>query len=127
RTDPAEAVAFVAATGVDALAVAVGSVHAMTSRAAALDHELIARLRSALDVPLVLHGSSGVADDELVRAVRGGIAKVNIGTALKVAFTGAVRACLTADPDAVDPRGYLRAAREEMAATVASQVSLLTS
>ena len=127
RTDPAEAAAFVATTGVDALAVAVGSVHAMTSRAAALDHDLIARLRSALDVPLVLHGSSGVPDDELVHAVRGGIAKVNIGTALNVAFTGAVRACLTADPHGVDPRAYLRAAREAMAATVASLVSLLVS
>ena len=127
RTDPAEAAAFVTATGVDALAVAVGSVHAMTSRAAALDHDLIERLHSALDVPLVLHGSSGVPDDELVHAVRGGIAKVNIGTALNVAFTGAVRACLTADPHGVDPRAYLRAAREAMATTVASLVSLLMS
>ena len=69
RTDPAEAAAFVAATGVDALAVAVGSSHAMSARTAALDFDLIARLRSAVPVPLVLHGSSGVADEDLRKAV----------------------------------------------------------
>ncbi len=69
RTDPAEARDFVAATGVDALAVAVGSSHAMTTRDAVLDFALIAALRDAVAVPLVLHGSSGVADAELVRAV----------------------------------------------------------
>ena len=66
RTDPAEAAAYVAATGVDALAVAVGSSHAMTERVARLDDELIAALAGAVPVPLVLHGSSGVPDDGLV-------------------------------------------------------------
>lgn len=70
RTDPEEARAFVAATGVDALAVAVGSSHAMTTRTARLDHELIARLAHAVPAPLVLHGSTGVPDDELRRAAR---------------------------------------------------------
>ena len=65
RTDPAEAARYVGETGVDGLAVAVGSSHAMTARTAQLDHELIAALRDAVPVPLVLHGSSGVADDEL--------------------------------------------------------------
>ncbi|WP_433889463.1 class II fructose-bisphosphate aldolase [Streptomyces sp. CA-111067] len=115
RTEPAEAAAFTAATGVDALAVAVGSSHAMTERTARLDHELIARLRDAVPVPLVLHGSSGVPDEELRAAVAAGMAKVNIGTALNIAFTGAVRERLGADPAVVDPRRYLRAAREAMA------------
>ncbi|MEH0468381.1 class II fructose-bisphosphate aldolase family protein [Streptomyces sp. B21-097] len=118
RTDPVEARAFVTESGVDALAVAVGSVHAMTARTAALDHELIGRLGAALDVPLVLHGSSGVPDHELRAAVAGGIAKVNIGTALNQAMTGAIRAYLEADPDAVDARRYLGAGREAMARTV---------
>lgn len=107
RTDPDEAHAFVAATGVDALAVAVGSSHAMTDRSAALDHDLIARLRDAVGVPLVLHGSSGVPDAELAHAVAGGVVKVNVGTALNIAFTGAVREYLEqASPSAVDPRKY---------------------
>ncbi|MDQ0752941.1 hypothetical protein QF034_007172 [Streptomyces africanus] len=79
------------ATGVDALAVAVGSSHAMTTRTARLDHGLIARLAAAVPVPLVLHGSTGVPDGELRKAVAAGMVKVNIGTALNAAFTGAVR------------------------------------
>ncbi|MFI0938621.1 ketose-bisphosphate aldolase [Streptomyces sp. NPDC021020] len=118
RTDPREAADYVAETGVDALAVAVGSSHAMTERSAALDHELIGRLRRAVPVPLVLHGSSGVGDGELRRAVRAGIAKVNIGTALNIAFTRAVRETLAARPDLTDPRPYVTSGRDAMAETV---------
>ena len=126
RTDPDDAVAYVAATGVDGLAVAVGSSHAMTSRDAALDHELIASLRVAVGVPLVLHGSSGVSDAEIRRAVAGGLIKINVGTALNIAFTAAARATLDADPKLVDPRRYLSPARDAMAATVAHFLRLLS-
>ena len=114
RTDPAEAVAFVTATGVDSLAVAVGSSHAMTSRTARLDHELIAALHDALPVPLVLHGSSGVPADELRRAVSAGMTKINVGTALNLAMTTSLRDTLGADPDVTDPRRYLAPARLAM-------------
>jgi fructose-bisphosphate aldolase class II len=126
RTDPDQAAAFVAATGVDSLAVAVGSSHAMTARTARLDHDLIARLRDAVPVPLVLHGSSGVADDELKAAVTAGIVKVNIGTILNVAFTGAVRTVL-GDPAVVDPRKYLAPARDRLAAMVERMLAVLDS
>ncbi|MFC4504460.1 MULTISPECIES: class II fructose-bisphosphate aldolase [Streptomyces] len=126
RTDPAEARSFVAGSGVDALAVAIGSVHAMTTRTAALDHALLGRLAAALDVPLVLHGSSGVPDHELTAAVAGGITKVNVGTALNQAMTGAIREHLDARPEAVDPRGYLAEGREAMARTVERTLRLLT-
>jgi fructose-bisphosphate aldolase class II len=126
RTDPVEAAEFVAATGVDALAVAVGSSHAMTDRTAALDHELITELADAVPVPLVLHGSSGVPDVELARAVRAGITKINIGTILNVEFTAAVRATLRDDERLVDPRKYLRPARTGVAATVAHLLSVLS-
>jgi fructose-bisphosphate aldolase class II len=125
RTDPTEARAFVADSGVDALAVAVGSVHAMTTRTATLDHGLLKRLAATLDVPLVLHGSSGVPDDELTTAVTGGITKVNIGTALNVAMTGAIREYLAAHPEAVDSRTYLSVGREAMAHAVSGMVRLL--
>ncbi|UUU30772.1 class II fructose-bisphosphate aldolase [Streptomyces sp. CA-210063] len=118
RTDPDEARAFVAATGVDALAVAVGNSHAMTTRTAKLDHELIARLARAVPVPLVLHGSTGVPDDELRRAVTGGMTKINIGTALNIAFTGAIRDFVAGDTHSVDPRAYLATARTRMAEAV---------
>ena len=114
RTDPAEAAAFVAATGVDALAVAVGSSHAMRSRTAVLDQDLIRLLAAAVPVPLVLHGSSGADDDDLDDAVRAGIRKVNIGTALNVVGNRALREWLAANPDAVDPRPSTAAARDAM-------------
>ncbi|MFJ5289337.1 ketose-bisphosphate aldolase [Streptomyces sp. NPDC088348] len=125
RTRPDEAAAFVAESGVDALAVAIGSSHAMTSRTAVLDHGLLGRLRDALGVPLVLHGSSGVPDAELSAAVAGGIAKVNIGTALNIAMTAAIREVLTAQPEAVDSRKYLKAGRQAMADTVTRLVELV--
>lgn len=125
RTDPAQARAFVADSGVDALAVAIGSSHAMTTRTATLDHDLLKRLTATLDVPLVLHGSSGVPDDELTAAVAGGITKVNVGTALNQAMTGAIRAFLAEHPEAVDSRKYLSVGREAMAGVVARIIGVL--
>ena len=126
RTDPAQARAFVTDSGVDALAVAIGSTHAMTTRTASLDHDLLKRLAATLDVPLVLHGSSGVPDGELIAAVAGGITKVNVGTALNLAMTTAIRAYLAEHPEAVDSRKYLSVAREAMAGTVARIIGVLT-
>ncbi|MEU3825569.1 ketose-bisphosphate aldolase [Streptomyces sp. SID486] len=125
RTDPGRARDFVAGTGVDALAVAVGSVHAMTTRTARLDHGLLRRLSAALTVPLVLHGSSGVPDDALAAAVGDGIAKVNVGTALNAAMTGAIRAFLAAHPEAVDSRKYLSVGRDAMAREVTRIIGVL--
>jgi fructose-bisphosphate aldolase, class II len=115
RTDPAEAEEFVAGTGVDALAVAVGTSHAMTTRDATLDLALIAALKRAVPVPLVLHGSSGVADDDLVAGVAAGMTKINIATHLNQVFTTAVRDYLEVHPEVVDTRKYLGAARQEVA------------
>ncbi|MER7564636.1 class II fructose-bisphosphate aldolase [Streptomyces sp. NPDC097941] len=125
RTDPAEARAFIADSGVDALAVAVGSAHAMTERTATLDHDLLERLSAGLDVPLVLHGSSGVRDEELTAAVAGGIAKVNVGTALNLAMTGAIREFLAAHPEVVDSRKYLSAGRDAMVEAARRIIRLL--
>ncbi|MGW0877475.1 class II fructose-bisphosphate aldolase [Streptomyces sp. NPDC002740] len=125
RTDPAEAADYVARTRVDALAVAVGSSHAMTERVAALDHALIARLREAVPVPLVLHGSSGVPDAELHAAVLAGMIKINIGTALNVSLTHTVRDVLFREPALTDPRKYLGPARDAMATTVRDVLTLL--
>jgi fructose-bisphosphate aldolase class II len=118
RTDPAAAAAYVAATRVDALAVAVGSSHAMLTRDAVLDLDLIAALRAALPVPLVLHGSSGVPDEGLAAAVRAGMTKINVATQLNKVFTAAVRARLAADAAVADPRRYIAAGRDAIAAEV---------
>lgn len=124
RTDPDEARSFVAATGVDSLAVAVGTSHAMTERVATVDERLIAALARSAGVPLVLHGSSGLPDDQLRQAVAAGITKVNVSTHLNALFTAAVRAELAGSPTTVDPRRYVRAGREAVAAETARLLRL---
>jgi fructose-bisphosphate aldolase class II len=126
RTNPAEAAAYVADTGVDALAVAVGTSHAMLTRDAALDFRLIADLRAAVPVPLVLHGSSGVADADLSAAVTAGMTKINIATQLNKVFTAAVRERLAADPALVDTRRYLGVGRDAVAAEVHRLLGVLS-
>ena len=93
-TDPAQAAEFVERTGVDALAVAVGNVHGLTSAPVSLDLDRLSALRAVLGVPLVLHGASGLPDNELRAAVRGGVAKVNINTELRQAYLRAVAVTL---------------------------------
>ncbi|MBV8933424.1 MAG: class II fructose-bisphosphate aldolase family protein [Kutzneria sp.] len=125
RTDPAAAAAYVGTTGVDALAVAVGTSHAMLSRDARLDFALIETLRDHVPVPLVLHGSSGVPDGDLARATRAGMKKINIGTQLNKVFTAAVRDFLAADLGAVDSRKYLGAGRDAVRAEVARLLAII--
>lgn len=125
RTDPGEAAAYVAATGVDALAVAVGSSHAMATRDAELDDDLIARIAAEVAVPLVLHGSSGVPDAGLVSAVQHGMTKINIATHLNKAMTATVREVLAGDARLTDPRRYLGPARDVVAEEVCRLLRLL--
>jgi fructose-bisphosphate aldolase class II len=125
RTDPGEAAEYVAATGVDALAVAIGSSHAMLTRDAVLDLALIASIRRAVSVPLVLHGSSGVPDRDLAAAVGAGMTKINIATQLNKVFTSAIRDYLSAEPAVVDPRRYGAAGRDAVASEVARLLDLL--
>jgi fructose-bisphosphate aldolase class II len=110
---------------VDALAVAVGSSHAMATRDAVLDLGLIARLHEAVSVPLVLHGSSGVPDRDLAAAVRAGMTKINIATQLNKVFTAAVRQALSAEPAGADPRKYGAAGRDAIAVEVNRLLRLL--
>jgi fructose-bisphosphate aldolase, class II len=127
RTDPEEAARFIAETGVGALAVAVGSSHAMTDRVASIDLDLVARLAQAVPLPLVLHGSSGVADDTIVRGIRSGLTKINVSTHLNARFTGAVREHLAAHPAEVDSRRYVAAGRAAMRSEAARLLSLFAS
>lgn len=111
RTDPDQAVEFVTATAVDALAVAVGSSHAMHTRNARLDFELISTLAAKVAVPLVLHGSSGVPDAGLRGAVEAGMDKINLATRLNIALTEGIREVLLVESKTSDPRRYLTAGR----------------
>lgn len=125
RTKPVDAAAFVADTEVDALAVAVGSSHGQVERTTRLDLDLVAELARAVPVPLVLHGSSGVGDAELVRGVRAGLVKINIGTHLNATLTRSMRTTLEEQPRLVDPRKYLAPARDKVAREVERLLRLL--
>ncbi|SDB90673.1 fructose-bisphosphate aldolase [Sanguibacter gelidistatuariae] len=118
RTDPDEAGQFAAATGIDLLAVAVGSSHAMTTRGARLDTDLITALAAAVPVPLVLHGSSGVSDEGMRSAIAAGIIKVNVSTHLNTIFTASVRDYLEANPAVVDTRRWFAAGIEPVGVEV---------
>jgi len=125
RTDPDAAAAYVKSTNVDGLAVAVGSSHAMLTRDAELDNDLIAAIAAAVGEPLVLHGSSGVPDDGLVAAVAHGIVKINIATRVNQVMTAAVRDELNSDEGLADPRKYLAPAREAMTGEIERLLRLL--
>jgi fructose-bisphosphate aldolase class II len=125
RTKPLEAKAFIDETGVDLLAVAVGTSHAMSTRDAKLDFELIQAIAAMVSVPLVLHGSSGVSDADLQLAVRAGMRKVNIATHLNHVFTAAVREALNTNPKLVDTRKYLKPARMAVQTEAARLLQLL--
>ena len=98
----------------------------MTAQTALLDHDLIRRISDAVGVPLVLHGSSGVPSTELALAIEAGMVKINIGTMLNIAFTGAVREALSA-PELVDPRKYLAPARTRTARVVREALETISS
>ena len=113
-TDPDQARNFVEETGISALAVAVGSVHAMTSADAELDIERMKAIRAKVDIPMVLHGSSGAKEDSIVEAIQYGITKINVATQLNMAFVGAIKQATVDTPDNVDPRKWLALGRDAL-------------
>jgi fructose-bisphosphate aldolase, class II len=110
-TDPGEALQFAQATGIDTLAVALGSVHGLKSKTVTLDLERLQAIRKQVSIPLVLHGSSGVSDADIKQGIGMGLSKVNVATQLAQAFTGAVREALSKDGGLVDPRKYMSPGR----------------
>ncbi len=125
RTKPAEARDFANETGANLIAVAVGSSHAMATRDASLDFQLIRDIATEVKIPLVLHGSSGVSDADLQEAVRSGMRKINIATHLNGIFTDRVRAELDKNPSLTDPRKYIGQSRDDVSNEVARLLKLL--
>jgi fructose-bisphosphate aldolase class II/tagatose 1,6-diphosphate aldolase GatY/KbaY len=124
-TDPDQAAAFVAATGIDALAVAVGNVHGLTEVEPEIDLDRLAAIRAATPVPLVLHGASGLSRDVLLACVDRGVAKVNVNTELRRAFLQAVAATLPAALERDDLAGPLAAGRDAVTDRAAQIIRLL--
>jgi fructose-bisphosphate aldolase class II len=123
-TLPEDAAIFFGETGVDLLAVALGSVHGLKDKSVALDLQRLAAIRAAADVPLVLHGSSGVNDEDIRHGIKLGLAKINVATQMSKAFTAEVRKILAADQDLVDPRKYLGPARDAQTAAVRERMRM---
>lgn len=117
-TDPGEARYFVEQTGVDSLAVAIGTAHGRYKGRPQLDFARLARIREQVSVPLVLHGASGVPDDDLKEAIRLGVRKINIDTNIREAFVEAIRRRLAEDPREIDPRKILGPARDAAVETI---------
>ena len=126
-TDPQEAAEFVRRTGVDSLAVAIGTAHGIYKGEPKLELDRLAEIRKTVDIPLVLHGTSGVPDETVKECVKKGICKVNYATDLRIAFSKGVKAVMTADPEVFDPKKYSGAGREEVKKYVKSKILVVGS
>lgn len=125
-TNPDEAKIFVDRTGVDALAVAIGTAHGQYKFEPELDFERLTKIRSLVKIPIVLHGSSGVSDKDIAKAIPLGVRKINIDTNIREAFVKGVREAIK-NPKEIDPRKILGPAREEMTAIVREKIRLFGS
>jgi fructose-bisphosphate aldolase class II len=124
-TDPAEALEFFRQTGVDLLAISFGTAHGFYKAKPRLDFALIEKTRALTGAPLVMHGGTGVPDDDVRRAIALGVRKVNIGTELKAAYTGAMREGLARMDKEIDPRKILVGAKKAVQAVVESRLAVL--
>ncbi|MBN1053254.1 tagatose bisphosphate family class II aldolase [Clostridium botulinum] len=123
-TNPDDAAEFVERTGVDSLAVAIGTAHGLYKGKAKLDFERLKDIRSKVHVPLVLHGASDVPDELLKKAISLGICKVNIATDLKIPFSDAVKEYFKENPNANDPRKYMTPGKEAMEKIVENKIKV---
>ena len=125
KTDPAEAGRFARETGVDWMAVSVGNVHRMETQDAVIDFDLLAQIEQQTDVPLVLHGSTGIKDADMKRLLATHVAKVNIGTALRMAFGNTLRGEFEKDPKAFDRVKLFRTPLEKVAEEAEKKMVML--
>ena len=123
-TDPDKAGEFAQRTGISSLAVAIGTAHGIYKGTPHLDVELLSRIREKVDIPLVLHGASGVPHDQVRECIRRGICKVNYATELRIAYSDGVKAYLNQKPQAFDPKSYGKAGRESVIALVKDRIAL---
>ncbi|HET91226.1 MAG TPA: class II fructose-1,6-bisphosphate aldolase [Chloroflexi bacterium] len=126
-TDPDEAAAFVEATGCDFLAVSIGNAHGFYKGEPNLDFDRLQAIRDRVDVPLVLHGASGIPDHQIRTAIELGICKINIDTEIRYAFAQSVRRTLAEQPEQIDPRKILGPAIDGMQAVVERKIELFGS
>ena len=123
-TDPDEAKEFVERTKVDSLAVAIGTAHGQYKGKPELDFDRLEKIKKLVKIPIVLHGSSGVPDEDIRRAISLGVSKVNIDTNIREAFTNTMRKILNEKPKEIDPRKVLGPAREAAVEIIREKIRL---
>lgn len=123
-TNPQEAKEFVDRTGVDSLAVGIGTAHGIYKGEPKIQFDILSQIRDVVDVPLVLHGTSGVPDEAVKECIKRGICKVNYATDLRIAFTKGVNKVLGEQPDTIDPKKYSGVGREEVKKYVMSKIKV---
>lgn len=123
-TNPAQAREFVERTGIDSLAVAIGTAHGLYKGEPKIDFERLEEIRNSVDVPLVLHGASDIPNEMVKRTIELGICKVNIATDLKIPFSNAVKQYFRENPDANDPRKYMTPGKVAMKEIVVNKIQM---
>ncbi len=123
-TDPNKALEFVEKTGVDSLAVAIGTAHGLYKAKPEIDFERLKEIEGKVDVPLVLHGASGVPEEDVEKTISYGICKVNISTELKVPYQENIREYLNKYPEEYDPRKYLTSGKEGVKEVVKNKIKM---
>lgn len=123
-TSPKEAVEFVEKTGVDYLAIAIGTAHGKYKGEPKLDFDRLKEIKGLLNMPIVLHGASGVPEESIITAVKYGINKINIDTDVRQAFTDGIHKVFNDTPGEFDPRKICGPAREAMQAVVQQKMRM---
>lgn len=124
NTDPLEAKEFAERTGVTSLAVAIGTAHGFYVGTPVLDKERLSEIRKVVDIPLVLHGASGLTDEDVQDCVKRGICKVNFATELRAAYSKAVKDTFAENPDVIDPKAYGKAGIQAVKELVMSRMKV---
>ncbi|MGL5972515.1 MAG: class II fructose-1,6-bisphosphate aldolase [Oscillospiraceae bacterium] len=126
-TNPQEAEIFVKETQLDYLAIAIGTAHGVYKGRPNLDFKRLDKIKKLLDIPIVLHGASGICEDDIKKAISLGVNKINIDTDIRQAFSNAVKNVFEKSPDEYDPRKILSPAKEAMANVVFEKISMFGS
>lgn len=126
-TDPDAAVEFIDKTGLDSLAVAIGTAHGVYKKKPKLDFDRLDKINKKVNVPLVLHGASGISSDNIKKSIELGISKVNIATELKIPFAKSIKVYFDEHPESHDPRKFLAPAKESVKEVVKEKIKIFGS
>ncbi len=121
-TNPTQALQFVQRTGIDSLAVAIGTAHGIYAKEPILDKKRLKEIKNLVDIPLVLHGASGLKNEDMTDCIKLGICKINFATELRIAYSNGIKDYLKNNPNVFDPKKYLSAGKEYVKTLVKEKI-----